>query len=153
MKNDCCSTSETTSTTSYNSDSSIKHVNIQQCECIESEDCNCNNSESKSILNLEEESELRSNKEKEKLCMAHNIEDDDSKVLSSIKMLVEGEMKEKMLDAFLQTMHKEQGRSCSKKNQAKTLFVDGSYEKNTRSFQRNKEHTKPRSLTLGEVST
>lgn len=32
------------------------------------------------------------------------------------------------------------------------MFVDASYEKNTKSFQRNQQHTKSRSLTLGEVN-
>lgn len=42
--------------------------------------------------------------------------------------------------------------STSKGTISKALFVDTSYEKSKKSFQREKQHTKPRSLTLGEVS-
>jgi len=42
--------------------------------------------------------------------------------------------------------------SSSKGTISKALYVDASYDKNTKSFQRNQQRTKPRSLTLGEVS-
>jgi len=72
--------------------------------------------------------------------MAHTIDDDESKVLSSIKMLGEGELKEKLLETFLQTMHI--GTSSSSKGTiSKALFVDASYE--TKSFKINQENTNP----------
>lgn len=83
--------------------------------------------------------------------MAHTNDDDESKVLAGIKMLAEGEMKEKLLETFSQIRHKDLGNT-SKGNISKALFVDASYDKSTKSFQRNQQHTKPRSLTLGEVS-
>lgn len=83
--------------------------------------------------------------------MAHTIDDDESKVLVGIKMHVEGEMKEKLLETFLQIRQKDFGNTL-KGNISISLFVDSSYEENTKYFQRNQKHTKPRSLTLGEVS-
>ena len=37
--------------------------------------------------------------------MAHTIDDGESKAFSSIKMIGEEELKEKLLETFLQTMH------------------------------------------------
>ena len=83
--------------------------------------------------------------------MAHTIDDDESKVLANIRMLAEGEMKEKLLETFLQIKHRDLGNT-STGNIQKSLFVDASYQKNVQYYQGNQQHTKPRSLTLGEVS-
>jgi len=79
--------------------------------------------------------------------MAHNIDDDESKVLAGIKMLAEGEMKEKLLETFVQIRHGDLGNT-SRGNISKKMLVDASYEKNTKYFQRNQQHRKPRSFTL-----
>ena len=51
-------------------------------------------------------------------------------------------------------MHKNQGSSSktASKTKLKALFVDASFERNTRSFQRSQQNSKTRALTLGEVS-
>lgn len=61
--------------------------------------------------------------------MAHIIDDDESKFLAGIKMLTEGEMKEKLLETFLQNKHRDLDNT-SKGNISKALFVDAYYEKN-----------------------
>ena len=62
-------------------------------------------------------------------------------------------MKENLLETFLNTMHKNQERSSktASKTESKALFVDASFEKNTRAFQRSQQQSKARSLTLGEI--
>ena len=63
-------------------------------------------------------------------------------------------MKEKLLETFLSTMHKNQGSSSktASKIEPKALFINASFERNAISFQRNQRNSKTRALTLGEVS-
>lgn len=63
-------------------------------------------------------------------------------------------MKEKLLETFLSIMHKNQGSSsnAASKIEPKTLFINASFERNTRYFQRSQHKSKTRSLTLGQVS-
>ena len=69
--------------------------------------------------------------------MAQIIDDSEAKLLTQIRALGEGKMKEKLLETFLNTMHNYQGRSSRTvpKTEAKALFIDASFEKNTRAFQ------------------
>ncbi len=82
------------------------------------------------------------------------MDDAETKLLAQIKTLGEGEMKEKLLETFLSTMHKNQGSSSktASKTEPKALFIDASFERNTRSFQRSQQNSKTRALTLGEVN-
>ena len=58
-------------------------------------------------------------------------------------------MNNQLLEAFLDQLH---SSSSSKSSSKKLLYVDASYEWNTKSFQRYQQQDKVRSLTLGEAS-
>jgi len=77
------------------------------------------------------------------------IEEDEIKILSQIRAMEDGEMKSRLTEAFMDQLKSSSSRNSGKK----PLFVDASFERNTRSFQRHQEKPdKVRSLTLGEVS-
>jgi len=61
----------------------------------------------------------------------------------------DGEMKTRLTEAFMDQL---KTSSHSKGSSKKPLFIDASYECNTKSFQRQKQQDKVRALTLGEVS-
>lgn len=87
------------------------------------------------------------------MCVAHISDDEEAKALSGIKMLPKGEMKENLMETFLQTMLKNQGSTStptSKGIVSRALFVDTPYQKNTKSFQRNHQPDKQRVLTINE---
>lgn len=87
--------------------------------------------------------------------MTHISDDEEAKALGGIKILVEGEMKEKMMDTFLRTMLKKKGSTYSPTRKGifpKSLFVDGIYENNTKLFQRNHQQDKKIILTINEVN-
>lgn len=63
------------------------------------------------------------------------------KLPSQIRTLGEGEMKEKLLETFLSTIHKNQGYSSknASKTEPKALFIDASFERNRTCFQRSEQ--------------
>ena len=81
--------------------------------------------------------------------MASIEEEAELKILSQIRAMEEGDMKNRLIEAFTNQLK----TKASKESGKKPLFIDASYERNTKSFQMH--HQKPervRSLTLGEVS-
>jgi len=107
---------------------------MNECDCTSSDNYQCES-------NIE--SEISSNEDhvsqpNEKVLMAQTMDDVETKLLAHIKTLGEGEMKEKLLETFLSTMHKNQGSSSktTSKTKPKALFIDASFERNTRSYKR-----------------
>lgn len=58
-------------------------------------------------------------------------EEDEIKILSQIRAMEEGEMKNHLMEAFMDQM-----KSSSRSSSNKPLFIDASYEKNAKTFQR-----------------
>ena len=59
----------------------------------------------------------------------------------------DGDLKTRLIDACMQSSSSSTSRSGKK-----LMFVDASYERNTRIYLRQKQEDKVRALTLGEVS-
>jgi len=123
---------------------------MQACACSDSENCECPHySDSDSDFYSEssiEETHLVPRKEK--VLMAY-IEEEEFKILSQIRAMEEGDMKEILIAAFMDQLRVS---GSSKNTVKKPLFVDASFERNTKLFQKHQPHDKVRSLTLGEVS-
>lgn len=68
--------------------------------------------------------------QKEKILMAAT-EEDEIKILSQIRAIEDGEMKNELKKAFMDQLKSSSSRNSGKK----PLFVDASFERNTRSFQ------------------
>lgn len=115
---------------------------MQPCSCSESENfaCHiCTDIGSRYSSDSSNE-EIFSAPHKEKVLMVAT-EEEEIKILSHIHGMEEGEMNNRLTEAFMEQLH----FSSSKNSAKKPLFVDASFEQNTRSFQ-------VHSLTLGEVS-
>lgn len=129
-----CSTLESSKYSSSESFDEELNMHMNVCNSTDSEICKCESrAESESYYD-----EDFASKPKEKVLMAQTIDDAETKLLAQIRTLREGELKEKLLETFLSTMHKKQGH-CSKsssKIEFKALFIDASFERNTRVFQR-----------------
>lgn len=76
-------------------------MNMNECNCIDLENFQC---ESSTELESSSDGDFVT-KPKEKVIMAQTIDDAETKLLAQIKIL-EGELKEKFLEIFLSTMHK-----------------------------------------------
>lgn len=74
-------------------------------------------------------------------------EEDEIKILSEIRAMEEEEMKNRLMEAFMDQM-----KSSSRSSSKKPLFIDASYENNAKSFQRHQQQDKVHALTLWEVS-
>lgn len=70
------------------------------------------------------------------------------KFFAQIRAMEEGELKSRLLETFMQYSSTSSNTRVSKK----PIFVDASYEKNTKSYLRQQQANKVRPLTLGEVS-
>ena len=79
--------------------------------------------------------------------MAPTVDDAELEILSQIRALNEGDMKDKLLEAFLSQVH-----STKKESSSKPRFIDTSFDRNTRAFQRSQLQDKVHQLTLAEVS-
>lgn len=76
-------------------------------------------------------------------------EEDELKILSKIRSMEDGEMKNHLTKAFMDQIKSK----ASKYSGKKSLFIDAAYERNTKSFQMNQQNPgRVRSITLGEVS-
>jgi len=74
-------------------------------------------------------------------------------MLAHIQELPEGELKENLLSSFLRTMLKTtqpQGNTVQTGRQP--IFIDASYERNTRSFMQKIRNERLQPLTIGDVS-
>ena len=70
-----------------------------------------------------------------KVCMASSNTREDAQILAQIQALREGEIKATLLDSFLKTMMKTTQKSHDEMSSSKKpIFVDASFEKNTKSF-------------------
>jgi len=135
------------------------HVNMGQysktdsseCSCSDPEECACHvfyDNDSEFYTSSSEEEE-KVKPPKEKVLMASTEEEAELKILSHIRAMEEGDMKNRLIEAFTNQLK----TKASKESGKKSLFIDASYERNTKSFQMH--HQKPgkvRSLMLGEVS-
>lgn len=70
------------------------------------------------------------------------------KFFAQIRAMEEGELKSRLLETFMQNSSTSSNTRVSKK----PIFVDASYEKNTKSYLWQQQANKVRPLTLGEVS-
>ena len=119
---------------------------MQQCFCSDSDDCNCSCS---TDSNCSSDTSEEQNHQKEKILMAQIADEEELKILSQIQAMEEGEMKNRLTEPFMEQL----STRASKNSGNKSLFIDASFERNTKSFQRHQEkHDRVRSLTLGEVS-
>lgn len=124
---------------------------LSECSCSDSDECVCqvfydNDSQ---VSDSSGEEEERPKPPKEKVLMASTEEEAEMKILAQTRNMEEGAMKDRLIEAFTEQLKSK----ASKESGKKPLFVDASYERNTKSFQMH--HQKPgklRSLTLGEVS-
>jgi len=123
-----------------------------ECSCSNSEECACHifyDDDDSEFSYSSSEEEQRRKPPKEKVLMASAEEEAEMKILAQIRTMEEGDMKNHLIEAFTDQLKSR----ASKESGKKPLFVEASYERNTRSFQMH--HQKPgkvRSLTLGEVS-
>jgi hypothetical protein len=83
--------------------------------------------------------------------MAQSNSNADAWMFSQIKALPEREMKVALLDSFLKTMMKEHTPKSSESGK-KPLFVDASFEKNTKSFIKQNKKEKLHPLTMNDIS-
>jgi hypothetical protein len=60
-------------------------------------------------------------------------------------------MKASLLDSFLKTMVKTQQPTIATNSSKKPLFIDASFERNTKSFIRKKQNDKMRPLTINDL--
>lgn len=63
--------------------------------------------------------------------MAQTTKEEELKLLAQIRAMEEGDMKNRLLEAFLDQLH---FSTSSKSSSKKPLYVDPSYERNTKSF-------------------
>lgn len=121
-----------------------------ECSCLDPEEYTCHvfyEEDFAYSTSSSEEEEVKP--PKEKVLMASTEEEAELKILSQIRIMEEGDMKNRLIEAFTDQLK----AKASKESGKKPLFVNASYERNTKSFQMH--HQKPgkvRSLTLGEVS-
>lgn len=114
----------------------------QNCQSSNPNKCSCiyeSSEDSESDEDTKEEKELENNMPKLKVCMAHSNTGEDAQMLGQIQAFPEGEMKATLLDSFLKTMMKtSQGYSQENHEESslvnKPIFVDASFERNTKSF-------------------
>jgi len=109
----------------------------QNCQCSNPNQCSCSSTEeSETDESIEEtEEELDRKMPKLKVCMASRNIGEDAQMLAQIQALPEGEMKASLLDSFLKTMMKTTQKSHDEMSSGKKpVFVDASFEKNTKSF-------------------
>lgn len=130
----------------YESDSS-------KCSCSNSNECTFHaiyedDSEFYTSSCGEEEGE-RPKFTKEKVLMASTEEEVELRILSQIRAMEEGDMKNRPIEAFTDPVKTKASNESGKK----PLFIDASYERKTKSFQMHHQKLgRVRSLTLGEVS-
>jgi hypothetical protein len=77
--------------------------------------------------------------------MYHSTRDQDDQMLAQIKAFPEGDMKKSLLESFLKTMiagQKQSNPESSHKEGIKPLFLEASFERNTRSFIKHNKETK-----------
>ena len=87
-------------------------------------------------------------KEKLKVCM-HNVTsttDTEAQMLAQIKSLPEGEMKSALLDTYIKTVKKGPGFKKP------PLFLEASYEKNTKTYMKFNREPKLQELSLSDVA-
>ena len=100
----------------------------------------------------ETERELNRKKPKLKVCMASSNTGEDAQMLAQIQALPEGEMKASLLDSFLKTMMKTTQKSHDETSLGnKPVFVDASFEKNTKSFIKHNRNERLQPLTLNDL--
>jgi hypothetical protein len=139
LQQGCCSDSSDPSEFDYESEEEEVLIN-QNCACENPNFCSCEDT-TESEPNLQFERKL-------KVCMFSNTGDQDSQMLAQIKALPEGDMKNSLLETFLNTMKEGQRlknhESLNKGSQP--LFLEASFERNTKSFikynkEANMQHT------------
>ena len=87
--------------------------------------------------------------------MYHSTRDQDAQMLSQIKALPEGDMKKSLLESFLKTMtagQKQSNPESSHKAGIKPLFLEASFEINTRSFIKHNKETKLQHPSLMDLA-
>ena len=123
------------------------------CQCSNPNHCSCSSiEESETDESIEEtKEELDRKMPKLKVCMASSNTGEDAQMLAQIQALPEGEMKASLLDSFLKTMMKTTQKSHDETSSRKNpVFVDASFEKNTKSFIKHNRNERLQPLTLNE---
>jgi hypothetical protein len=103
---------------------------------------------------LDATSDSPKHREKIKVCMWQDTGDQDAQMPEHIKSLPEGEMKKGLLESLLKTMaseHKQKDPRVSFSTGTKPLFLDASFERNTKYFIKHNKETKVQHPSLNDL--
>lgn len=126
---------------SSSSSSSDELVVNNTCSCPNSLQCACTDSDSSSSVSSSP------SVQKLKLCMHNLAGDSEAEMLAQIKGMPEGEMKKALLDAYVKIV---KGKEVSQRKPP--LFLEASYERNTKSYMKFNREQKPQALTLTDLA-
>jgi len=127
LQEGCCSDSDSTFEFHYSSEEEI----------LINQDCNCRNPNFFSCKSNTDSSDFESEpeiKRKLKACIFHNTGDQEAQMLAQIKALLEGEMKNSLLDTFVKTVKTDQRNKTVESSKREPLFIDAYYDRNTKTF-------------------
>jgi len=96
--------------------------NPYQCECTDPESFSSTTNSSLPTI------------EKLKVCMHNYTGDSEAQMLAQIKSLPDGDMKTALLEAYVKAVKTEQKGKSSKIVKRQPLFLDASFEKNTKTY-------------------
>jgi hypothetical protein len=77
--------------------------------------------------------------------------DNEAQMLAQIKSLPEGEMKAALLDTYIKAMKTEQ-KSQASGVKKQPLFLEASYEKNTRTYMKHNREPKLQELSISDLA-
>jgi hypothetical protein len=149
MQQGCCSDSTNSSDFDYESEKEI--LLHQKCHCDNPNFCYCESS-SESESESDDNAQIR---EKLKVCMYNSIGDQDAQMLAQIKALPEGDMKSSLFETFLKTMKTGQGLKdpeIPSREENKPLFLEASFERNTKSFIKHNKEEKVQHTSITDLS-
>lgn len=101
----------------------------QYCSCINPNFCSCESDTDSSDSESEPEK-----LQKVKVCMFKNTGDHEAQMLSQFKSLLEGDMKNSLLETFIKTVKTKQKNKHSELPKRRPLFIDASFDRNTKTY-------------------
>jgi hypothetical protein len=84
--------------------------------------------------------------------MFQNTGDQEAQMLAQIKALPEGDMKKSLLDTFVKTVKSEQRNKTVELPKRETLFIDASFDKNTKTFIKFNREAKLQNTSLTDLA-